>query len=55
MNHIQVHMNQDKKGDKTKIRIQQYTQLNTRAKEIQKLNPGGTYNRRTIKPKASPL
>ena len=28
-----VHTNQDKKGDKTKIRTQQYIQLNTRAKE----------------------
>ena len=29
MNHVQVHINQDKKGDTTKIRTQQYTQLNT--------------------------
>ena len=31
MNHLRVHINQDIKGDKTKIRTQQYIQLNTRA------------------------
>ena len=30
-----------KKGDETKIRAQQYIQLNTGAKEIQLLNRGG--------------
>ena len=30
-----------KKGDKAKIRNQQYINLNTGAKEIQQVNPGG--------------
>ena len=38
MNHLQVHINQNKKGDKiTKTSAQQYKQLNTEAKEIQQL------------------
>ena len=41
MHHLQVHTNQDLKGDKTESRTQQYIKLNTRAKEIQHLNPGG--------------
>ena len=55
MNHLQVHVKQDRKGDKTKIRTQQYIQLNTGAKEIKQLKPSGPYNRLTIKPKLSPL
>ena len=31
----------DKKGDNTKIRPQQYKELNALAKGIQQLNPGG--------------
>ena len=33
------------KGDKAKIRTQQYIKLNTGAKEIQQVNPGGPDNR----------
>ena len=32
------------KGDKAKIRTQQYIKLNTGAKDIQQLNPGGPDN-----------
>ena len=34
MHHLLEHINQDIKGDKAKIRTQQYIKLNTRAKEI---------------------
>ena len=35
MNYLPEHINQDIKGDKAKIRTQQYIKLNTGAKEIQ--------------------
>ena len=50
MNHLLVHINQGIKGDKSRIRTQQYIQLNTGAKEIQQLNPGGPSNRHNIRP-----
>ena len=53
MYHLLVHINQDIKGDKTKIRTQQYIQLNTEAKEIQQLNHGGLDSRRSIRPQPS--
>ena len=40
MHHLLEHINPDKKGDKAKIRTQQYIKLNTGAKEIQQVNPG---------------
>ena len=39
--HLQKHINQDIKGDKAKIRTQQYIKLNTGAKEIQQVIPVG--------------
>ena len=53
MNDLQVHINQDIKRDKTKIRTQQYIQLNTGAKEIKQFTAGGPDNRPNIKPKPS--
>ena len=41
MHHPLYHIDQDIKGDKAKIRTQQLIKLNTGAKEIQKVNPGG--------------
>ena len=38
MHHILEHINQDIKGDKAKIRTQQYIKLNNGAKEVQKVN-----------------
>ena len=40
MYHLLEHINQDIKGDKAKIRTQQYIKPNTRAKEIQQVHPG---------------
>ena len=37
MTHLLVHIHQDITGDKTKLRTQQYMQLNIGAKEIQQL------------------
>ena len=52
MNCLPVHINQDKKERiKTKIRTQQYIQLNTGVKEIQQLNLSGPDNRHRIRPK----
>ena len=55
MQHLQVHINKDIKGDKTKIGTQQNIKLNTRAKEIQQLNPDGPGQRHSIKPQPSHL
>ena len=44
MHHLLEHINQDIKGDNAKIRTQQYIKLNTEAKEIQLVNPGGPYH-----------
>ena len=41
MHRLLENINQDIKGDKAKIRTQQYIQLNTGAKQIQQVNPGG--------------
>ena len=42
MYHLLKHTNQDiYQGDKAKIRTQQQIKLNTGAKEIQQVNPGG--------------
>ena len=41
MHHLLEHTNQVIKGDKAKIMTQQYIKLNTGAKEIQQVNPGG--------------
>ena len=50
MHHLLEHkINQDMKGDKTKIMIQQYTKLNTGTKEIQQVNPGGPDNSQSIR------
>ena len=49
MHHLE-HINPDIKGDKAKIRTQQYIKLNTRAKEIQQVNPGGPDNSQGIRP-----
>ena len=50
MHHLLEHINQYIKGDKAKIRTQQYIKLNTGAKEIQKVNPGGPDNSQSIRP-----
>ena len=39
MHDLLEHINQDVKGDKAKIKTQQYIKLNTGAKEIQQLSP----------------
>ena len=44
MNHLLKHINQDTKGDKAKVRTQQYIQLNIGAKEIHQVESGGTDN-----------
>ena len=44
MHHLLEHINQHIKIDNAKIRTQQYIKLNTGAKEIQRVNPGGPYN-----------
>ena len=47
MHHLSEHINQDLKtqrGDKATIRTQQLMKLNTRAEEIQKVNPSGPDN-----------
>ena len=49
MNHLLVHINQDIKGDETKIRTQRYIEMNTRTKEMQQFNKCGP-ERDTIKP-----
>ena len=50
MHHIIEHINQDKKkGDKARTRTQLYIKLNTGAKEIQQVNPGGPGNSRSIR------
>ena len=50
MHHLLEHkINQDMKGDKAKIMIQQYTKLNTGTKEIQQVNPGGPDNSQSIR------
>ena len=41
MHHLLEHINQDKKGDKAKIRTQQCIKMNTGAKEIKQVNPVG--------------
>ena len=43
MNYLLEHITQDIKGDKN-IGSQQYIKLNTGAKEIQQVNPGGIRN-----------
>ena len=54
MHHLQKHIDQDiKKGDKAKIRTQQYIKLNTGAKEIQQVNLGGPDNSQSIRPLTS--
>ena len=53
MHHLLQHINQDIKGDKAKIRTQQYIKLNTGAKEIQQVNPGGPDNSQSIRPLSS--
>ena len=53
--HHQEHINQDIKGDKAKIRSQQYIKLNTRAREIQQVNPGGPDNSQSIRPLCSTM
>ena len=50
MHHLLEHINQDIKGDKAKIRSQQYIKLNTGAKEIKQVNPGGPDNSQSIWP-----
>ena len=51
MYNLLLNTNQDKeKGHKTKIRTEQYIQLNTRVNEIQQLNPGGPDYRHNIRP-----
>ena len=50
MLHLLEHINQDIKRDKAKIRTQQYIKLNTRAREIQQVNPRGPDNSRNIRP-----
>ena len=50
MHHLLEHINQDKKkGDKVKIRTQQCIKLNTGAKEMQQVNPGGPDNSQRIR------
>ena len=48
MDYLIEHINQDK-GDKAKIRTQQYIKLNTGAKKIQHVNPSGPGNNQSIK------
>ena len=48
MQHPLELINHDKKGDKAKIRTQEYIKLNTGAKEIQQVNPGGPDNSQSI-------
>ena len=48
MYHLLVHTNRDINKDKTKMRTQQYKQLNTGAKEMQQFNPGGPDHRHNI-------
>ena len=43
------------KGDKAMIRTQEYIKLNTRAKEIQQVNPDGPDNSNSIRPQSSHL
>ena len=51
MHRLLEYINQDIKGDKAKIRTQQFKQLNTRAKEIeQQANPSGPDNSQSIWP-----
>ena len=50
MNHLIEYINQDIKRDKANIRTQQYIKLNTRAKEIQQVNPSGPDNSQIIRP-----
>ena len=52
---ILAHTTLDLKRDKTKIRTQQYIQLNTRAIEIKQLNPGGSDHRHNIRRQPSQL
>ena len=50
MHHLLEHINQDIKRRYSKdIRTQQYIKLNTRAKEIQQVNPGGPDNSQSIR------
>ena len=44
MRHLLEHKKQNIKGDKAKIRTEQYIKLNTGAKEIEKINPDGPDN-----------
>ena len=44
------HINQDIKGDKARIRTQQYMQLYIGAKEIQQVNPSGPDNSQKHQP-----
>ena len=46
-----IYKSRYKKDDKAKIMTQQYIKLNTRAKEIQQLNPGLHDNSQNIRPK----
>ena len=50
MHHLLEHINQDIKRDEAKIRSQQYIKLNTGAKEMQQVNPGGPDNSQSIRP-----
>ena len=50
MHHLLEHIDQGIKGDKAKIRTQQLIKLNTWAKEIQQVNPGGPDNNQSIRP-----
>ena len=55
MNYLLEHINQGIKRINAKIRTQQYIKLNTRAKEIQQVNPGGPENSQSIRPQPSHL
>ena len=46
MHHFLEHINQDK----AKLRTQQLIKLNTGAKEIQQVNPGGPGSSQSIRP-----
>ena len=50
MHHLLEHVNQDIKGDKAKTMTQQYIKLNTRARKLQQVNPGGPDNSQGIRP-----
>ena len=52
MHHFLEYINQDikKENPKAKLRTQQYMKLNTGAKEIQQVNPGGPDNSHCIRP-----